>query len=149
MQRTAALFLCLGLCLAPALDAVDTASAQAAAEDYPTRNVTFLCPFPAGGGTDILTRLLAHELQDKLKRTFIVDNRPGAGTIVAAQAAARATPDGHTIFIAPVTTLAIGPSVYKSLPYDTVKDFAPVGLVGSAQSRWSPTPRSAPTRFPS
>ena len=133
MQRTAALFLCLGLCLAPALDAVDTASAQAAAEDYPTRNVTFLCPFPAGGGTDILTRLLAHELQDKLKRTFIVDNRPGAGTIVAAQAAARATPDGHTIFIAPVTTLAIGPSVYKSLPYDTVKDFAPVGLVGSAQ----------------
>jgi tripartite-type tricarboxylate transporter receptor subunit TctC len=85
MQRTAALFLCLGLCLAPALDAVDTASAQAAAEDYPTRNVTFLCPFPAGGGTDILTRLLAHELQDKLKRTFIVDNRPGAGTIVAAR----------------------------------------------------------------
>lgn len=130
MQRTAAV---LGLCLGVSLGAFATAGAQVTAHDYPTRNVTFLCPFPAGGGTDILTRMLAHELQDKLKRTFIVDNRPGAGTIVAAQAAARAAPDGHTIFIAPVTTLAIGPSVYKSLPYDTVKDFAPIGLVGSAQ----------------
>ena len=114
-----------------------------------SRNVTFLCPFPAGGGTDILTRMLAHELQDKLKRTFIVDNRPGAGTIVAAQAAARATPDGHTIFLAPVTTLALGPSVYKSLPYDTVKDFAPSPWSAPRSSPSSPIPRSAPTRFPS
>jgi tripartite-type tricarboxylate transporter receptor subunit TctC len=130
MQRTAALGLCVGL----ALGAFAPAGAQVGgADDYPQRNVTFICPFPAGGGTDILTRLLAHELQDKLKRTVIVENRTGAGTIVAAQAAARAAPDGHTIFIAPVTTLAIGPSVYKSLPYDTVKDFAPIGLVGSAQ----------------
>jgi tripartite-type tricarboxylate transporter receptor subunit TctC len=95
--------------------------------------VTFICPFPAGGGTDILTRLLAAELQDKLKRTVIVENRPGGGTIIAAQAAARAVPDGHTIFLAPVTTLALGPNIYKTLPYDTVKDFAPVGLVGSSQ----------------
>lgn len=102
-------------------------------DDYPQRNLTFLCPFPAGGGTDILTRMLAQELQDRLKKPVIVENRPGAGTIVAAQAAARAAPDGHTIFIAPVTTLAIGPSVYKSLPYDTVRDFAPIGLVGSSQ----------------
>ena len=102
-------------------------------DDYPQRSVTFLCPFPAGGGTDILTRMLAQELQDKLKKPVIVENRPGAGTVVAAHAAARAAPDGHTIFIAPVTTLAIGPSVYKSLPYDTVKDFAPIGLVGSSQ----------------
>src|SRR3982074_3244279 len=76
------------------------------AQDYPQRTVTFICPFPAGGGTDILTRLLAAELQDKLKRTVIVENRPGGGTIIAAQAAARAVPDGHTIFLAPVTTLA-------------------------------------------
>ena len=62
-----------------------------------------------------------------------IRDSPGAGTIVAAQAAARAAPDGHTIFLAPVTTLAMGPSVHKSLPYDTVKDFAPIGLVGSAQ----------------
>ncbi len=105
----------------------------ARAQDFPTHTVTFICPFPAGGGTDILTRLLAQELQDKLKGTVVVENRVGAGTVVAAQAVARSAPDGHTIFLAPVTTLAIGPSIYKNLPYDTVKDFAPIGLVGSAQ----------------
>jgi tripartite-type tricarboxylate transporter receptor subunit TctC len=128
MQRVVMLFWTVLLAWA-----VPFAAIAQTAGDYPQRNVTFLCPFPAGGGTDLLTRMLAHELQDKLKRTVIVENRPGAGTIVAAQAAARAAPDGHTIFIAPVTTLAIGPSVYKSLPYDTVKDFAPIALVGSSQ----------------
>src|SRR5947209_17567921 len=123
----------LGLMLAGALAATEKASAQARADDFPSRNITFLCPFPAGGGTDILTRMLAQELQEKLGRTVIVENRPGAGTIVAAQAAARAVPDGHIIFLAPVTTLAIGPSIHKSLPYDTARDFAPIGLVGSAQ----------------
>ena len=127
MQRAAALALAIVLGL-PTIHAV----AQSA-DDYPQRNVTFICPFPAGGGTDILTRILAAELQDKLKRTIIVENRPGGGTIIAAQAAARAAPDGHTIFLAPVTTLALGPNIYKTLPYDTVKDFAPVGLVGSSQ----------------
>ena len=121
------------LALALVLAAVGMADAQSIADDYPQRPVTFLCPFPAGGGTDILTRLLAAELHDKLKRPFVVDNRPGAGTIVAAQAAARAAPDGYTIFLAPVTTLGIGPNIRKSLPYDTVKDFAPITLAGSAQ----------------
>jgi tripartite-type tricarboxylate transporter receptor subunit TctC len=129
LQRT----LVRGLAFVLGLAAVSAAGAQSAADDYPQRNVTFLCPFPAGGGTDILTRILAAELQDKLKRTVIVENRPGGGTIIAAQAAARAAPDGHTIFLAPVTTLALGPNIYKTLPYDTVKDFAPIGLVGSSQ----------------
>src|ERR1700682_4672166 len=123
--------LVLGFILAFAT--VDPLGAQPAADDYPQRTVTFICPFPAGGGTDILTRILAAELQDKLKRPVIVENRPGGGTIIAAQAVARAAPDGHTIFIAPVTTLALGPNIYKSLPYDTVRDFAPIGLVGSSQ----------------
>ena len=105
----------------------------ARADDYPQRNITFMCPFPAGGGTDVLTRMLAQELQDKLKRTVIVDNRPGAGTQLASNAVAKSQPDGHTLLLAPVTTLSIGPSVYKSLPYDTQKDFAPIALVGSAQ----------------
>jgi len=107
--------------------------AWAQADDYPARTVTFMCPFPAGGGTDILTRLLAQELQDKLKRPVIVENRPGAGTQIAASAVAKSPPDGYMLLLAPVTTLAIGPSVYKALPYDTQKDFAPIGLAGSAQ----------------
>jgi len=108
-------------------------NAWAQAEDYPVRTITFMCPFPAGGGTDILTRLLAQELQDKLKRPVIVENRPGAGTQIAASAVAKSPPDGYMLLLAPVTTLAIGPSVYKALPYDTRKDFAPIGLAGSAQ----------------
>jgi tripartite-type tricarboxylate transporter receptor subunit TctC len=135
MQRAVALALAFVLGLA----AIDAAAQTA--DDYPQRNVTFICPFPAGGGTDILTRILAAELQDKLKRTIIVENRPGAGTLIAAQAAARAAPDGHTIFLAPVTTLALGPNIYKTLPYDTVKDFAPVGLVGSSQFGLVANPR--------
>jgi hypothetical protein len=123
----------LSLAFVYALAVADAARAQTIADDYPQRPVTFICPFPPGGGTDILTRMLAQELQDKLKKPFVVDNRPGAGTIVAAQAAARAAPDGYTIFLAPVTTLGIGPNIRKALPYDTVKDFAPIGLVGSSQ----------------
>jgi tripartite-type tricarboxylate transporter receptor subunit TctC len=126
---TTVLALLLGLGLVTT--GVDRALAQA--DDYPSRTITFLCPFPAGGGTDILTRLLAQELQDKLGKPVVVDNRVGAGTQIAANATAKSAPDGYTIFIAPVTTLAIGPSVFKTLPYDTVKDFAPIGLVGSAQ----------------
>jgi len=112
---------------------VTLAASPLAAQDYPTRTITFICPFPAGGGSDVFARMLAQELQDKLKQTVIVENRVGAGTLIAAQAVARSAPDGYTLFLAPVTTLAIGPSIYKSLPYDTVKDFAPIGLVASAQ----------------
>ena len=78
--------------------------------------MTFICPFPAGGGTDILVRLLAAELQDKLKRPVIVDNRVGAGTVIAASAVAKSPPDGYTLFLAPVTTLAIGPASTRSCP---------------------------------
>jgi len=127
-MRAAALALLFGLAVA----ATGAHRAQAQ-DDYPSRNITFLCPFPAGGGTDILTRLLAQELQEKLGKPVIVDNRVGAGTQIAANTTAKSPPDGYTLFLAPITTLAIGPSVFKSLPYDTVKDFAPVGLVGSAQ----------------
>ena len=126
-MRIAALALAFGL----ALIAGGTARAQT--DDYPSRTVTFICPFPAGGVTDILVRLLAAELQDKLKRPVVVDNRVGGGTVIAASAVAKSPPDGYTLFLAPVTTMAIGPAIYKKLPYDTVKDFAPVGLVGSAQ----------------
>ena len=109
-MRIAALVLAFGL----TLTAGSTARAQT--DDYPSRTVTFICPFPAGGGTDILVRLLAAELQDKLKRPVIVDNRVGAGTVIAASAVAKSPPDGYMLFLAPVTTLAIGPSIYRSCP---------------------------------
>ncbi|HWF95237.1 MAG TPA: tripartite tricarboxylate transporter substrate binding protein [Xanthobacteraceae bacterium] len=128
MTRTAT----LGLMLSSAL-VVGAVLGARGADDYPQRPVTFICPFPAGGGTDILTRMLAQELQDKLKQPFVVENRTGAGTVIAAAAVAKSPPDGYALLLAPVTTLAIGPSVYKTLPYDTVKDFAPVGLVGAAE----------------
>jgi tripartite-type tricarboxylate transporter receptor subunit TctC len=108
------------------------ALAPAMADDYPQRTVTFVCPFPAGGGTDILTRMLAQELQDKLKQPFIVENRPGAATILAASMVAKSAPDGYTLLLAPITTLSLNPNVYKSLPYDPVRDFAPIGLVGQS-----------------
>ena len=116
-----------------ALALASAVASRAPADDYPRHTVTFICPFPAGGGTDILTRMLAAELQEKLKQPVIVENRTGAGTQIAANAVAKSAPDGHMLLLAPVTTLAIGPSVYKSLPYDTVKDFAPIGLVGAAE----------------
>ena len=142
MRRTAIFGACLGL----ALIGWQCAGARAQTDDYPNRTVTFICPFPGGGGTDILVRLLAAELQDKLKRPVIVDNRVGAGTVIAASAVAKSSPDGYTLFLAPVTTLAIGPAIYKKLPYDTIKDFAPVGLVGSAQFALVANPNiSAPT----
>jgi tripartite-type tricarboxylate transporter receptor subunit TctC len=141
-MRRAALALLLGLGLV--VGGADHVRAQA--DDYPSRTITFLCPFPAGGGTDILTRLLAQELQDKLGKPVIVENRVGAGTQIAANATAKSAPDGYTIFLAPVTTLGIGPNVFKSLPYDTVKDFAPIGLVGSAQFALVANPNlNAPT----
>jgi len=129
VMRTLVLALGLGL----GLLATGADNARAQADSYPSRTVTFICPFPAGGGTDILTRLLATELQEKLGKAVIVENRPGAGTVIAAGAVAKSPPDGYTLLLAPITTLAIGPSVFKALPYDTVKDFAPIGLVGSAQ----------------
>src|SRR5437588_7718304 len=104
VTRTAALGLVSGLVLAAM-----AAPGARAADDYPQRPVTFVRPFPAGGGTDILTRMLAQELQDRLKQPFIVENRTGAGTVIAAAAVAKAPPDGHMLLLAPVTTLAIGP----------------------------------------
>jgi tripartite-type tricarboxylate transporter receptor subunit TctC len=139
--------LAFGVCLAASLGGL-CASAARADDTYPGRTVTFICPFPAGGGTDLLTRMLAQELQDKLKRTFLVDNRPGAATQIAAAAVAKSQPDGYTLLLAPVTTLAIGPSVYKSLPYDTVRDFAPISLVGSAQFALVAHPSLGATSLP-
>jgi tripartite-type tricarboxylate transporter receptor subunit TctC len=100
-----------------------------AAQAYPTKSVTLVVPFPAGGSTDWLSRLLGQKLEQRLKQPFIVENRPGGANLIAATAVAKAEPDGHTLLMTTSTTMAINVSVFKNLPYDPDKDFAPVALV--------------------
>src|SRR6266852_4088780 len=102
--------------------------AQAA---YPSRTVKMLVPYPAGGTTDLLGRLVADQLKSGLGATVIVENKPGAGSTLAAEQVARAEPDGYTLLIATSTTLAINKTLYKKLPYDPVRDFAPIALVAA------------------
>lgn len=103
--------------------------AQAPAPAYPSRPVRMIIPFPAGGNTDITARPLAGKLAEVFGQTFLVDNRPGAGTIIGAEIAARATPDGHTLLFAAQNTLAINPATYRKLPYNVKRDFAPVAML--------------------
>src|SRR5262245_55079764 len=86
---------------------------SAQAETYPTRMVTIVVPFAPGSSPDFMARILGRELTDRLRKPFIVENRPGAGTLVAATAVAKAAADGHTLLIAPSGTLAINPALYK------------------------------------
>ena len=100
------------------------------AQAFPTKPVRLIVPFAPGGGTDIIGRAIAPHLGAALGQQVLVDNRPGAGTIIGAELAARSVPDGHTIFMGINGTMAINPSMYKKLPYDPVKDFTPIGLLG-------------------
>ncbi|MFL6574225.1 MAG: Bug family tripartite tricarboxylate transporter substrate binding protein [Burkholderiales bacterium] len=105
-------------------------SAAGAQEAYPSRPVRFILPFPPGGGTDILGRLIAERLSANLGQPVVTENRGGAGGNVGAEAAAHSAPDGYTIvLVAP--SLAISPSLYSKLNYDPVKDFAPISLVAT------------------
>jgi tripartite-type tricarboxylate transporter receptor subunit TctC len=100
------------------------------AESYPERQVTFIVPFAPGGGTDTLARLLADKLQQRLGKPFVVENRPGAGTVIATNFVAKSPPDGYTIMMS-VSSLAIDATLYKSLPYDPVKDLALIALIAT------------------
>lgn len=102
---------------------------DAAAQGFPSKPVRMIVAFPAGGGTDIVARIVGQKLTDTWGQQVVVDNRAGAGGIVGAELAARAQPDGYTVFLATTGNLAINPGLYSKLPYDTLKDFAPVTLV--------------------
>ena len=97
--------------------------------DYPSRTIKMIVPYPAGGTTDLLGRLVADQIKTGLNATVIVENKPGAATTLGAEQVARAEPDGYTLLMATSTTLAINKTLYKKLPYDPVADFAAVGLV--------------------
>ena len=98
---------------------------------YPNRIIRMIVPYPAGGTTDFLGRLVADQLQTGLGATVVVENKPGAATSTGAELVARAEPDGYTLLMATSTTLAINKTLYKKLPYDPVKDFTPIALVAA------------------
>ena len=99
------------------------------AQDYPARTVTIVNPFAAGGGTDLLARMLAQKLEQRLGKSFVIENKTGAGSIIAAVAVQKAAPDGYTLLMAPSPTMAVNVSLYKSLPYEPLADFIPLALI--------------------
>ena len=101
------------------------------AQDYPIRTVTIIVPFAAGGSIDTLAHVLAPKLGQRLGKPFVIENRPGDGTVSAATALAKATPDGHTLMQATSATLAMNVSIYKNLPYDPAREIVSVALICS------------------
>jgi len=104
----------------------------AGAQNYPVRPVRMVVPYSAGGLPDTMTRLAAVKITEILGQQVVVDNRPGAGGIGACELVAKSTPDGYTLLIADVAQTAINPALYAKLPYDTLRDFAPVSLMGTS-----------------
>jgi tripartite-type tricarboxylate transporter receptor subunit TctC len=107
-------------------------SFAALAQDYPTRPLTFVVPFTPGAATDFLARLLGKELEERLGRTVVVENRPGAGTTIGSNSVAKAAPDGHTLLMATSSPMAINATLFKNLPFDPTSDFVPVAMVAQS-----------------
>jgi tripartite-type tricarboxylate transporter receptor subunit TctC len=103
--------------------------AQDKAQDYPNHQVNFVVPFAPGGGTDILGRLVGQKLTDRFGKPFVVENRPGAGTLNAAMQVSGSAPDGYTIMMATSGTMAMNPTLYKKLPYEPGRDLVLAALI--------------------
>ncbi len=116
------------------------ASAPAVAQNYPNRSVTILTPFAAGSVTDAAARLIAQTLQESLGQPFIVENRAGAGGLLAAGAVARAKNDGYTLLLTTNSTHSVVHGLFKNVPYDPIKDFTPIARIGSFPSFFAVTP---------
>ena len=115
--------LILGLCAAVLL------GEPAFAQTYPARPIRLIVGYSAGGGNDLIARIVAAKLQDKLGQPVVVDNKPGAQSIVAAELVAKSPADGYTLLVAPSGPMTINPAVYAKLPYDPVRDFVPISLL--------------------
>ena len=98
------------------------------AQDFPTRQITLIAPWPAGGAVDAICRALAQPLSERLGKSVVVENRPGAGSVIGTAAGAKAAPDGYTMVMAGSGSLAISATMYKKLPYDPVKDLIPLTM---------------------
>jgi tripartite-type tricarboxylate transporter receptor subunit TctC len=104
----------------------------AAAEDYPSRPITIIVPYTPGGSTDILARLAAQKLEERLKKQVVVENKPGAGTVIGSNQVAKSTPDGYMLMMATPTPMAINVTLHKELPYDPATDLVPLVMVAGA-----------------
>jgi tripartite-type tricarboxylate transporter receptor subunit TctC len=104
---------------------------QAFAQGYPSKPVRLIVPYSPGGSPDVFARVIGQRLTESLGQSFIVDNRPGAGGISACEMVAKAEPDGYTLLVPDIAQLAVNPYIFAKLPYDSVRDFAPISLIGS------------------
>ncbi|MDO8776531.1 MAG: tripartite tricarboxylate transporter substrate binding protein [Burkholderiaceae bacterium] len=109
-----------------------TLAISAFAQSFPSKAIRVIVPFPAGGGTDIIAREVTNKMSGTLGWSFVVDNKPGSGGNLGVDAAAKAAADGYTIALGQTSNLAINPTLYSKMPYDSLKDLAPIGLVASA-----------------
>lgn len=133
LQRRTAMFTVAILAATLTFNAsAQTSAPSSAAAAYPSRPVTLVIPFPAGGATDVLGRALAVKLGAALGQTVVVENRTGAGGSVGASSVAKAAPDGYTLLMATSSTHSIGPAINPKIPYDAFKDFAPIAQVATA-----------------
>jgi tripartite-type tricarboxylate transporter receptor subunit TctC len=114
------------------LAAIAVFSASAFAQDYPSKPIRLIVPFAAGGGNDNIARLVGKPLTDSVGQPLVIDNRPGAGGVLGAELAAKAPPDGYTLFLGGVGSHALNPNLIEKLPYDPIRDFAPVILLAQA-----------------
>lgn len=133
--------------LAIVLAASVLACGTVSADSFPSKPVTLIVPYPPGGATDAISRIIQDGMSKALGQQLIIENIGGAGGMIAAARAARAAPDGYTVLIHQVA-LAAGMSLYKNLAFDAEKDFAPVGLINTAASVWAGRGDLPPTDFP-
>jgi len=127
MSRITAFRIIVTVCLAAML------AAPAHAQDYPSRPIMLVVPYPPGGGNDVIARIVAGKMSAALGREIVVENHGGAGGTIATRQVARAAPDGYTLLVA-TSSLAINPSIYPDVGYDPRRDFAPVGLMATSQN---------------
>ena len=116
--------------LVAAAAALIATAAPASAQTYPNGPITLIVPFAAGSGTDAVARIVGQKLGERLKQPVVVDNKPGASAQIGAQAAAKAKPDGYTLFMTTNTSHSANPSLFQKLPYDPIADFTPIARVG-------------------
>src|SRR5580692_4078421 len=132
--RRPSLFIVMALlAMLPGLPAAAEEAADAA-KAFPSRPIRIIVPFPAGGPTDILSRVIAQRMSEDWGEPVVIENRPGANTVIGAQQVARAAPDGYTLLAAMDTTLVMNPAAIKNLPYDPFRDFAAITLAAKNTS---------------